>query len=447
MNSRTDSPLQKTVDLYKMRRYAVICAILWTVLLYGLLVTEALNNREAIHKIGRSMAQSSIEKDLLFRRWASRHGGVYVPESTATPANLYLEHIFERDIVTPSGKHLTLVNPAYMSRQIFELAREQPNLPQGHITSLNPIRPENVPDPWETKALKSLEQGAKEVVEPVLINGQPHLRIMQQLMTEKSCLNCHAVQGYKEGDIRGGISTTLSLVPIQKAMNKELMGEVFLYSFIWLLGLGFIWFGARKLGSNMKLLQESEERHRILFMNSPDAYLIIRDGIIVDCNRAAEVMLRGDRAQFVGQPPERISPEFQPDGVKSSEAAKEKIKTALSIGNNTFEWVHRRFDGSVFFVEVSIASMKLDGEKVLFTSWRDISDRKNAEQEKETALALVKQLEGIIPICSYCKKIRDDQKSWHQMEIYISSHSEAMFSHGVCPDCLAEQMKIIEKMT
>jgi hypothetical protein len=91
--------------------------------------------------------------------------------------------------------------------------------------------------------------------------------------------------------------------------------------------------------------------------------------------------------------------------------------------------------------------MKLDGEKVLFTSWRDISDRKNAEQEKETALALVKQLEGIIPICSYCKKIRDDQKSWHQMEIYISSHSEAMFSHGVCPDCLAEQMKIIEKMT
>ncbi|MFZ4859835.1 MAG: c-type heme family protein [Desulfuromonadaceae bacterium] len=437
MISRTDSPLQQIVNLSKMRRYAVICAILWTVLLSGLLVVEAVNSREAIHKIGRITAQSSIEKDLLFRRWASRHGGVYVPESTSTPANHYLEHILERDIVTPSGKHLTLVNPAYMSRQIFELAREQPNLPQGHITSLKPIRPENTPDPWETKALKALEQGAKEVVEPVLMNGQPYLRYMRQLMTENSCLKCHAAQGYKDGDIRGGISATLSLVPIQKAMNNELMGEAFLYSFIWLLGLGFIWFGTRKLGSTMTLLQESEEKHRILFLNSPDAYLIIRDDIFADCNRAAEVMLRGVRAQIVGQPPESISPEFQSDGLKSTVAAKGRIKSPLSFGNNTFEWVQRRFDGSDFFVEVSVASMQLQGETVLFTTWRDLTDQKNAEQEKETALALVKKLEGIIPICMYCKKIRDDQESWHQLEAYICEHSEAQFSHGMCPDCFA----------
>ena len=256
-------------------------------------------------------------------------------------------------------------------------------------------------------------------------------------MTEMSCLKCHAAQGYKDGDIRGGISATLSLVPIQKAMNNELMGEAFLYSFIWLLGLGFIWFGTRKLGSTMTLLQESEEKHRILFLNSPDSYLIIRDGIFADCNRAAEVMLRGVRAQIVGQPPERISPEFQPDGLKSTVAAKGRIKSPLNFGNNTFEWVQRRFDGSDFFVEVSIASMQLQGETVLFTTWRDLTDQKNAEQEKETALALVKKLEGIIPICMYCKKIRDDQESWHQLEAYISEHSQAQFSHGMCPDCFA----------
>jgi hypothetical protein len=49
--------------------------------------------------------------------------------------------------------------------------------------------------------------------------------------------------------------------------------------------------------------------------------------------------------------------------------------------------------------------------------------------------AQVKRLEGIIPICMYCKKIRDDKKSWQQLEQYISEHSEAMFSHGVCPEC------------
>jgi DNA-binding response OmpR family regulator len=68
------------------------------------------------------------------------------------------------------------------------------------------------------------------------------------------------------------------------------------------------------------------------------------------------------------------------------------------------------------------------------------------KEELEAALARVNQLEGIIPICSYCKKIRDDQKSWHQLEKYISEHSEAVFSHGVCPDCLEEQLKVIENL-
>lgn len=63
--------------------------------------------------------------------------------------------------------------------------------------------------------------------------------------------------------------------------------------------------------------------------------------------------------------------------------------------------------------------------------------------ELEATLARVKQLEGIIPICMYCKKIRDDQQSWHHLEKYICDHSEAMFSHGVCPTCAEKQMKII----
>lgn len=65
------------------------------------------------------------------------------------------------------------------------------------------------------------------------------------------------------------------------------------------------------------------------------------------------------------------------------------------------------------------------------------------KKELEAALARVKQLEGIIPICMYCKKIRDDENSWQQLESYISRHSEAMFSHGICPECLTEQYDIL----
>ncbi len=68
------------------------------------------------------------------------------------------------------------------------------------------------------------------------------------------------------------------------------------------------------------------------------------------------------------------------------------------------------------------------------------------KQELEAALARVKQLEGIIPICMYCKKIRNDQNSWQQLEIYITEHSEAMFSHGMCPHCAEEQMKMINNL-
>ena len=68
------------------------------------------------------------------------------------------------------------------------------------------------------------------------------------------------------------------------------------------------------------------------------------------------------------------------------------------------------------------------------------------KEELEAALSRVKQLEGVIPICSYCKKIRDDKQSWHQLETYISDHSEAVFSHGACPSCVEEQMKIIKAM-
>ena len=68
------------------------------------------------------------------------------------------------------------------------------------------------------------------------------------------------------------------------------------------------------------------------------------------------------------------------------------------------------------------------------------------KEELEAALGRVKQLEGIIPICMHCKKIRDDQNSWNQLEQYISTHSEARFSHGICPQCLEEQMEILNNM-
>jgi hypothetical protein len=64
--------------------------------------------------------------------------------------------------------------------------------------------------------------------------------------------------------------------------------------------------------------------------------------------------------------------------------------------------------------------------------------------ELESALEQVKQLDGLLPICSYCKRIRDDGDYWQQLEQYLSAHSHARFSHGICPDCLTRVRKEFE---
>jgi PAS domain S-box-containing protein len=88
-----------------------------------------------------------------------------------------------------------------------------------------------------------------------------------------------------------------------------------------------------------------------------------------------------------------------------------------------------------------------EGISVLF---RDISRRKNAEAERErlirelqAALTQVRTLRGLIPICAWCKKIRNDRGYWEQLEGYIKSHSEADFTHGMCPDCAREQTEAL----
>ncbi|MDI7260282.1 MAG: PAS domain S-box protein [Thermodesulfobacteriota bacterium] len=104
--------------------------------------------------------------------------------------------------------------------------------------------------------------------------------------------------------------------------------------------------------------------------------------------------------------------------------------------------LHQRKDGTTFPVETSIRVIEVEGKKFYQSIVRDITERKRAEQEREKliqelqeALTKVKKLSGLLPICASCKKIRDDKGYWNQIEGYIRDHSEAEFSHGICPDC------------
>ena len=150
----------------------------------------------------KNEARANFNKDQALRFWATTHGGVYAPITGQTPPNPYLSHVKERDIKTPDGKALTLMNSAYMLRQTMENYESLYGV-RGHITSLKHFREETAPDEWEKSALQGFESGAKEIFEFTEIDGKSYFRYMSPMIAKEGCLKCHGHQGYKMGDVRG----------------------------------------------------------------------------------------------------------------------------------------------------------------------------------------------------------------------------------------------------
>ena len=103
---------------------------------------------------------------------------------------------------------------------------------------------------------------------------------------------------------------------------------------------------------------------------------------------------------------------------------------------NAYEQGKRRLLDYQHTLEERVQDRTLDLTRSNMALEKDIVERRKAESELREALAQVKTLTGLLPICANCKKIRDDNGYWSSVEKYISTHSEAEFTHGICPECL-----------
>jgi PAS domain S-box-containing protein len=125
------------------------------------------------------------------------------------------------------------------------------------------------------------------------------------------------------------------------------------------------------------------------------------------------------------------------------ERLKGKFGELEKKGESTFEISGMREDNANLVAEIHAKLMELNGKKIILSVARDITSRKEQEEtrnrllkELQEALSRIKTLKGLIPICANCKKIRNDQGFWLQVEDYVKQHTEADFSYGLCEDCV-----------
>ncbi|MCU7905256.1 MAG: DUF3365 domain-containing protein [Candidatus Thiodiazotropha sp. (ex Epidulcina cf. delphinae)] len=258
MNNRIEAELPDSQGRRtRIRHYLWGLVLSWSLLLAGLLSWDFISIQSNTEELALKEARANFNKDQAFRHWAAGHGGVYVPTTESTPPNPHLAHIPERDIRTPSGKALTLMNPAYIVRQFNEEYAEWFGV-QGHITSTRVLRPGNEPDPWERLALESFERGEKEVVAFSEIGGEPYLRLMQPMITKKRCLKCHGFQGYQVGDVRGGVSVSVPLAAYQEQRKRTMLRDGLSFGVVWLLGSVGMLVAGRRLERDEMQRREAE---------------------------------------------------------------------------------------------------------------------------------------------------------------------------------------------
>ena len=185
-------------------------------------------------------------------------------------------------------------------------------------------------------------------------------------------------------------------------------------------------------------LRASEEKFSKVFRFSPDwIFLSAEDGTLLDVNDAFVNATGFSRPEALGRTCVDL-------GIWNNPADRSKlVEILLTEGRVLSKEVRfRSKKGEQIITLCSAEFINLAGVRCVLTVVRDITGRKRAEEEREEliiglqeALDKVKALSGLLPICAWCKKIRDDQGYWKQVDQYIQEHSNAMFTHGICPEC------------
>lgn len=246
-----------------------VLVALWGVLLLALYQWNARNEAAHVRELALLQARAFFSQIVSTRAWNAAHGGVFVRTSELGQPNPGLPP-GQRTLLAADGTLLTLMNPAYMTRQISEFLTTSQGV-SFRITSLHPLRPENGADPWEAESLRAFNAGEGETFTlsaggaPSDVRHEPSFRYMAPLLADQSCLGCHRTADDTMGGLRGGISVSIAAAPLL-ALEQQRLGQTGMaYAIIGvagLLGIG----GASLQVSRKKALAEAANRMKSAFL-------------------------------------------------------------------------------------------------------------------------------------------------------------------------------------
>lgn len=206
------------------RKFLIGSAVIITLAISAIFVVFNMRAEELTISVLHQQAKSLFNQVILLRRWITGHGGTYVEVRPGVTPNPYLTSLpgLKVNIIDQQdGKLYTLRNPGLATREMSQLSSKAEGY-SFHISSLKPVNKEtNSPDSFERDALLKFERGAKEVYTIERRPSGPVYRYMAPLMYETTCNRCHSNQGYRNGDIRGGVSVSIPMQEVARKMRQN----------------------------------------------------------------------------------------------------------------------------------------------------------------------------------------------------------------------------------
>ncbi|MDD2699977.1 MAG: PAS domain S-box protein [Sideroxydans sp.] len=350
--------------------------------------------------------------DMEYRNWVIRSGGVYVPVTDKVQPSPWLNAVPERDVTTPGGQRLTLLNSSYVVRLVHEGLIDGGSLVHGHISSLKPINPVNMADAWERKALEAFARGDSVWASTdEQADGKTYYRYMKPMVTEEACLKCHAQYGDKAGDIRGGVSISIPIDARQAEYTRDAFALAGGHGLIWVLGLLGLLRNARTQQRALVEIETAEAQVTLLTNSISHAiYGIDMDGACTFANDSCVKLLGySDRSELLGKNMHELIHHSHADGSRYAQA--DCPTTHAYRDGKSFHVEDEVFwckDGSVIPVEYWSYPVLLDGRaQGSVVTFLDMRESLQIKQQLKQSQSLLSSVVESMPAMVFLKEAKE----------------------------------------